>query len=229
MAMLNPDEVEKVYRRYLDEFPHFRNRIVLDRPFPFEQYKVHEDWEPRTVRLLLLAEAPPWNDQKNYFYNREYEGNLSREVFELLGIEGTSKCCQLHEFKDRGYFIVDTILCVVDKSDEQPVPGSLVRRSGEYILSVEVGRICPKCILVLGTTGLRGLKRFEPYKSALAKITRIAEPREDGMYDPIRPVRLEKTSVVICPFPADYNAGKWNVVKSAFSEAVAIAEEETAK
>lgn len=63
----------------------------------------------------------------------------------------------------------------------------------------------------------------------MAKIKRIAEPREDGMYDPVRPVRLGKTSVVISPFPTDYNAGKWNVIKSAFCEAVRIAEEEIAK
>jgi len=223
--MADPEKVEEVYRKYVDRFPHFRDDIVLERPFPFERYKVHEDWEPKSVRLLFLAESPPWNCPENYFYNREYQGNLSHGVFGLLNIKGTSKCCQLHEFKDRGYFLVDTVMCVVKKTEDAPIPKSLVRCSGEHVLRSEIERISPKCILVLGSSALAGLKRFEPYKSRLARVTHIADEKEDGKIAAVKPITWEKTGVVVSPFPNNRNRDKWSAVECAFREAVNIAGE----
>jgi len=89
--MVNPSLVSKVYEDYLTAHPALRDDIVLERPFPFERYRVYEDWEPKPVRLLLLAESPPWSRPENYFYNPGCESNLSREVFRLMKIDGRTK------------------------------------------------------------------------------------------------------------------------------------------
>ncbi len=67
--------------------PQYTNYLILDY-FQHIEYKVDALWKPKKVRALIIAESPPWNDQRHYFYDAETESIFTRHIFDLLHIDG---------------------------------------------------------------------------------------------------------------------------------------------
>lgn len=82
------------------------NRLeTSDKPYVF--FQVAENWLPRQgVKVLFIAESPPWNGEQRYFYKTQKTGRqagLRREVLNQLNLSS------LETFKDKGYFLTDAI------------------------------------------------------------------------------------------------------------------------
>jgi len=113
-------------------------------------------------------------------------------------------------------------MCVFKKSKDRPIPKSLVRHSGTHLLGVEVNRLSPLCILVLGSNALRGLRRFEPFKSRLKEIETVIDREKNA---PIKPIVLKDNVVVLTAFPNDdWNRRDMQNIQQSFNEAVRIAD-----
>src|SRR5439155_25849184 len=106
--------IMEMYRRFVEVNQRYRAAIVLDY-LPFARYRVYDRWKPDHVKVLFLAESPPW-DESMYFYNGKREGGLSRNLFHYLEIDGVTKRVQLLEFKRRGLFLIDTVKCIFKKN-----------------------------------------------------------------------------------------------------------------
>ena len=68
------------------------------------------------MKVLFVAESPPWNRDQAYFYNqnsRNKRTNLRIEVLKLLNLKS------LIEFKNRGYYLIDAIKCRLNKREEK--------------------------------------------------------------------------------------------------------------
>jgi hypothetical protein len=219
--MPNPDLVESEYKKFANQHRSYSDCIVLDRPFPFELFKVYDEWVPAPVKLLLLAESPPYADYPlSYFYNADYCGNLSTVVFELFQISGESKKTQLERFRDRlGYILIDTLMCAFDTS-KRNIPISLAEYSGEKIIRQEIENLRPRSILALGRRALYGLKAFEPFADGLRDVKSVYRSGTG----PVIFRRCGNVDVVVSPFPNDnWNKRHWCEVKEAFQKAADVA------
>ncbi len=182
---------------------------------PFVKYQVYEKWKPDRVKVLFVAESPPWKGNV-YFYNENDEGRrpggLSSNLFRLLGIEGESKSEKLSEFRRRGFFLVDTIKCIFRK-DKGPMPKKLIQFSAREILSREIGSLNPKLILTLGSTALHGLKNIDRFSKALAGFQSVTQACGQS-------VDIGGVKVVVSVFPNDRNKQYQKRISRAFRQFV---------
>jgi len=220
--MVDPAAVRKTYTDYLSIHATFKNRMVLDEPFPFERFRVYEDRLPKHMCLLLLAESPPWNDPANYFYNPDFDGKLSTDVFNLLHIQGASKEKKLSDFKERRKcFLIDTVMCIYIKKNGKGRPlGTLIDWSAKNILQDEIVNVLkPKCILVLGGTALRGIAQIKPFNT---KLSMDMSPIDECG----KTFEFNDMAVVVSAFPNDRNRGHWKKITQAFDTALKLADDQ---
>lgn len=222
--MIDPNVVDAKYRKYAKEHDCHAKCMLIDRPFPFELFKVYDDWLPDPVRLLLLAESPPFSDYpENYFYNTDYCGNLRSEVFSLFGIHATKEEDKLSDFMgdERGYLLIDTVMCAFNTAVKN-IPIGLAEYSGREIIKQEIEHLRPPCILALGRRALCGLKSFEPFSTGLGDVDSVY------MTDEGRAIlrQCESSKVVVCPFPNTPNLKNYrSQIEDAFAKAARIAKE----
>ncbi len=170
--MIDPIAVLENYRQFVDTNQKYRSAIMLDH-LPFARHLVYDRWKPDEVKVLFLAESPPWNESL-YFYSEKREGGLSRTLFRYLGIDGASKTEKLLEFKRRGLFLIDTLKCVFKKNVRKTIPDKLIRFSAQ-ILENEIETLKPSLICVLGETALKGLRYTKRFSQCLSPYDSIAD------------------------------------------------------
>src|SRR2546428_5577239 len=171
--MIDPSAALEKYRRFVEVNQTYRAAIMLDY-LPFARYRVYDRWKPTRVKVLFLAESPPW-DESMYFYNEKQEGGLSRTLFHYLGIDKVTKREKLLEFKKRGLFLIDTLKCVFRKNLRKKIPNKLIRFSAQEILGEEIETLKPSSICVLGETALRGLKYTNRFSQGLSTYDLITD------------------------------------------------------
>ncbi len=207
--MKDPGATLEKYRSFVRTDQRYRAAIVLDY-LPLERYHVYDCWKPDRVKVLFLAESPPW-DESIYFYNEKREGGLSRTLFHYLGIEGATKSEKLLEFKRRGLFLIDTLKCIFRKNVRKKIPDKLIRFSAQEILEDEIETLKPSLICVLGETALMGLKytnRFSQWLSTYESITDVCG----------KTVIAGDTKVVISVFPNARNRRYEETIRLAIQE-----------
>ena len=206
--LLSPKLILGCYREFAGINPKYRDAINLTY-LPLQRYRAYEKWKSKRVRVLLLAESPPWGDKSAYFYNEQRSGGLSEAVFNQLKIKGESKSTKLCEFKRRQFFLTDTVKCVFDKSQTGFIPQELIRRSAQEILQEELLALRPKFILALGATALAGLKQIERFSRVLSRYRSITKASGKS-------VRVGKTTLILSVFPNDRNRRYEKSISSAF-------------
>jgi len=206
--LLSPKLILNRYREFAQSNPKYGDAINLTY-LPLQRYQVYERWKPKRVKVLLLAESPPWRKRSVYFYNEQRSGGLSKAVFKQLNIKGESKSKKLREFKRRHFFLTDTVKCVFEKPKIGSMPQELVRYSAREILQDELLALRPRLILALGATALAGLKQIGRFSSALSRYHSITAASG-------RSVTVGKTTLILSVFPNDRNKHYEKSIKSAF-------------
>jgi hypothetical protein len=88
-------------------------RFIEGRPKPSVEFELYPRWKPKKVRVLFLAEAPPWlrtGQAPRYFYNPKVHNGTRRMLLAQLGIKDCGER-GLEEFKGKGYLLSDTVKC----------------------------------------------------------------------------------------------------------------------
>ena len=170
---------------------------------PFVKFDVEKKWKPYEVKVLFIAESPPWNEKRRYFYNPnvvEKRTNLRKEVLKYL------KLSSLEEFKKKGYFLVDTIKCRLKKR----VPLRIARISRVCVnqfLHREIEELKPRTIFVLGNTAKKALQRF-------AEFEEMKEHKVSEGYDE----NLAGYRVILSVFPGGQTRKYRNEIERAFAK-----------
>jgi hypothetical protein len=167
------ENVQGLYEYYCKEqetkFHKNSKNIICPKIIPFEKYRIYNKWLPEDrIEVLFIAESPPWSSihDKNYryFYNPDNDKiqGLSWYLFDYLNIKGQNKKDCLEKFKEKGFFLVDTIKCIFVKKDRKSIPKSLIEFSTLHFLKHEIINLNPKAIFVLGGTAFKGLQIIYP-------------------------------------------------------------------
>ncbi len=219
-AILSPGIVEGLYDTYLDGSRHpgpvdwMRSDLL-----PFVAHDIYRRWLPPSVKILFIAESPPWigvqtaadlqRTEYVYFYNAAYDPQrgprgrttLGSTIFRHLGVEGATRREQLARFREAGLFLTDTIKCVFYKNRKPAIPPSLIRFSAQSILEPEIARIDPNYICTLGNTAFAALccmDRFRPVLEEVNGVAKRGEPLIEGM----------RPGLIRMPFPNQRNRGR---------------------
>lgn len=175
---------------------------------PYVKFDVERKWKPTDkVEVLFIAESPPWDGKQRYFYNPdvvEKRTNLRKEVLKYLDLNS------LEEFKDKGYFLVDTIKCRLNKSKKIKNPlriTGISKTCAEQFLCREIEESKPHTIFVLGNTAKKALQRFSEFKE-------LKEHKVSEDYDG----NLSGYRVILCVFPGGQTRKYRNEIKRAFAK-----------
>ena len=219
-SFLGPEKTEELYNAYLSESRQSGAREWL-RPdlLPFTVHDIYRRWLPRGVKILFIAESPPWigvqtaadllRPEYVYFYNADYDPRrgprgkttLGSTVFRHLGVEGASRYEQLIRFREAGLFLTDTIKCIFFKNRKPAIPSSLIQFSARTILEQEIATIGPDYICAMGNTALSALRcmdRFRPFLESENAITGVT--RKEPLIEDVR--------LILMPFPNQRNRGR---------------------
>ena len=174
---------------------------------PYIDFDVEKRWKPGKVSVLFIAESPPWNGKQRYFYNPdvvEKRINLRKEVLKYLNLNS------LKEFTDKGYFLVDTIKCRLNKSKKIKTPlriTSISKVCAEQFLRREIEELKPPTIFVLGNTAKKALQRFPEFKEL--KEHKVTEDYDEN---------LSGYHVILCVFPGGQTRKYRNEIERAFAK-----------
>jgi len=170
---------------------------------PYIQFNVERKWKPDKVKTLFIAESPPWDGKQRYFYNPdvvEKQTNLRKEVLKYLNLDS------LEEFKEKGYFLVDTIKCRLKKRVPLPIT-RISRTCVNQFLHREIEELKPRTIFVLGNTAKKALQRF-------SKFNELKEHKVSEGYDE----NLAGYRVILSVFPGGQTRKYRNEIERAFAK-----------
>ena len=200
------DEIRKC-TKCVDNGVASSDRLNTDQK-PYVQFDVERKWKPRgRVEVLFIAESPPWDGKERYFYNPDVDEkrtSLRMEVLNYLNLGS------LEEFKDKGYFLVDTVKCRLNKSKKIKSPLYITRISkacAEQFLCREIEELKPHTIFVLGNTAKKALQRFTQFKEL--KEHKVTEDYDEN---------LSGYHVILCVFPGGQTRKYRNGIKRAFAK-----------
>jgi len=174
---------------------------------PYVQFDVERKWKPTgKVEVLFIAESPPWDGKQRYFYNPnvvEKRTNLRKEVLKYLDLSS------LEQFKDKGYFLVDTTKCRLNKSKKIKTPlriTSISKTCAEQFLCREIEELKPYTIFVLGNTAKKALQRLSKFEKL--KRYKVTEDYDEN---------LSGYHVILCAFPGGQTRKYKNEIERAFA------------
>lgn len=141
-------------------------------------------WKPNKVKVLFIAESPPYfrkgrnsiND--GFFYNSSEAqkmygapapllGTLSWNLFWLLGIDNSqTKIQKLHQFKELSCYYTEAVKCRVERFNNKVILNRTVKNCSEH-LAREIGDLKPNNIVIMGERALYGLKCIQPFKDKI--------------------------------------------------------------
>lgn len=151
---------------------------------PNLEYKA-DLWKPYEIKVLFLAESPPFHSKNSktvndsYFYNHTESqrflgapspllGTLSWNLFWLLGISNKlSKKEKLEEFREKSCYYVNVVKCRTERYDRKNLINRTVKNCS-FFLEKEIKDLEPKSIVVLGERALYGLKCCEEFKNSIS-------------------------------------------------------------
>jgi len=143
-----------------------------------------QKWKPEKVKVLFIAESPPYfrkgrnigND--GFFYNDSEKqvmygapapllGTLSWNLFWLLDIANNqSKKQKLYQFKKLACYYTDAVKCRSERFNSKIILNRTVKFCAQHLAS-EIADVKPNNIVVMGERALYGLKCFQPFKDEI--------------------------------------------------------------
>lgn len=136
---------------------------------PYVVFEVEKCWLPDRVKVLFLAESPPWCRER-YFYKTDMTGNMTHLQKEVLGYLNLAS---LTEFRAKGYLLIDAIKCRLNKQTNQHVPTPVLSNCTNLFLQKELNRFNPETIFVLGNSAKNALQMLPCFETL--KNHRISE------------------------------------------------------
>jgi len=119
---------------------------------PFLLYRVYEQWVPKKVKLLLVAESPPPGPKGDFFYNLALPDRLRRNMRAILGLPVGEKEVPIW-LKRAGAFLTCAVKC-------RPLQGGAGYRDERTIrlmalrcartLALEIKALRPEKVLLMG-------------------------------------------------------------------------------
>lgn len=180
----------------------FEGKIAIDKPYL--RFQVEQKWRPSPVKVLFVAESPPW-DKERYFYKQDMTGNgtnLQKELFQYLNLSS------LEEFKARGYYLIDAIKCRLNKrGGKEHIPQEVLSVCGTTFLLDELQELKPETIFVLGNSAKKALQNLPPF-------TGLASHRVTEGFDET----LSGYRVILSVYPGGKTRGHAEQIKKAFSK-----------
>jgi len=171
---------------------------------PFVKFQVEEIWKPEQVKVLFVAESPPWNGKQSYFYNQtpgDKRTNLRKEVLSLLNLKS------LEEFRTKEYYLIDVIKCRFNKKVKKNIPEETIMTCSEQFLEKEIKQLNPKKIFVLGNTAKKALQRMTKFKElTYHKVTDNYEAELSGYH------------IILSAYPGGQTRKYQNKIKEAFAK-----------
>lgn len=181
---------------------HFEGKVAVDKPFL--RFSVEEKWKPNLVKVLFVAESPPW-DRERYFYKQDMTGNntnLQKELLRYLNL------CSLEEFKAEGYYLIDAVKCRLNKrGGKENVPHKAIATCAATFLLDEIKELKPRAIFVLGNSAKKALQNLPPFSELASH--KVTEDYDENLYG-IR--------VILCVYPGGKTRGYVDLIKKAFSK-----------
>lgn len=185
-----------------DRCRRFEGKIAIDKPYL--RFQVEAKWRPSRVKVLFVAESPPW-DKERYFYKKDMTGNgtnLQKELFRYLDL------ASLEDFKGRGYFLIDAIKCRLNKRyGKEHVPSDVLFTCADTFLLQEIQEIRPETLFVLGNSAKTALQNLPPFgELAGHKVTEGFDQALSGY------------RVILSVYPGGKTRGHTELIKKAFSK-----------
>ena len=171
---------------------------------PFVKFQVEKIWKPKQVKVLFVAESPPWNGKQSYFYNQnqgDNRTNLRKEVLSLLNLKS------LEEFKTKGYYLIDVIKCRLNKKVKKNIPKEVIMTCSDQFLEKEIKQLKPKKIFVLGNTAKKALQRMSKFKEL--SYHKVTDNYEAGLFG---------YHVILSVYPGGQTRKYQNKIKEAFAK-----------
>ena len=170
---------------------------------PYVNFYVEEKWKPQLVKVLFIAESPPW---QGYFYDQKTGNNqicLRTEVLNHLNLTS------LTEFRTKGYYLIDAIKCRLKKpKGQKKVPKEVLRICSKKFLETEINELKPHTIFVLGTSAKEALWRIKGFE--ILRNHKVTEGY-DGQFSGFR--------VILGVYPGKRTRKKYkDQIKTAFSK-----------
>ena len=185
-------------------------QVLCTKPKPYVKFNVLENWKPIKVKVLFIAESPPKDRDEAYFYNDKTEGRLKDKIFNLLYIREETAEKRLQRFKERNFFLIDTLKCRLDKSKTKYIPQKVIKSCAENFLQQEIDDLKPDKICVLGRTALKGLKALTAFRKGLNDIRKITE--HCG-----KELTMSGYKIILCVFPSNRNRKYQSCMECVFS------------
>jgi uncharacterized phage protein (TIGR02220 family) len=170
---------------------------------PYVVFQVEKRWLPSKVKVLFLAESPPWSRDR-YFYKTGMTGNkthLQKEVLNYLNL------ASLSEFKAKGYFLIDAIKCRLNKQKTEHVPAQVLGNCTNRFLQAELDRLNPCTIFVLGNSAKHALEQ-------LALIKELESHKVSEDFDGM----IAGRRVILCVYPGGKTRIHVNSIKHSFEK-----------
>ncbi len=171
-------------------------------------------WKPYEIKVLFLAESPPFHSTKSnavndsYFYNHNESqrflgapspllGTLSWNLFWLIGINNKlPKKEKLEEFREKSCYYINAVKCRAERYNKKNLINRTVKNCS-FFLEREIKDLKPKTIVVLGERALYGLKCCELFKSSILSnsINFLLEETKK------QPLRIQDFKLFFLPLP----------------------------
>jgi uracil-DNA glycosylase len=149
--------IEKIKSCDLCESIVFNGSVNVDEK-PYIKCGVYRERIPNTIKCLFIAESPP-GDVNRFFYYPYTDNFLRERLLRFLGVHADGED-GLREFKRRGYFLIDVVECRVNKVGKGAIPREVINNCLNFLSAkIELARTRgAKKIVVLGSTALEALK-----------------------------------------------------------------------
>ena len=195
---------------------------------PNLEYKA-DLWKPYEIKVLFLAESPPFHSTKSnvvndsYFYNqRESQrflgapspllGTLSWNLFWLLGINNKlPKKEKLEEFREKSCYYINAVKCRAERYNKKNLINRTVKNCS-FFLEGEIKDLNPKTIVVLGERALYGLKCCDSFKESIPSnsINTLLEETKK------QPLKIKDFKLYFLPLPIWRNRQYLESIQSIF-------------
>lgn len=194
---------------------------------PSLEYQI-EKWLPSKVKMLFLAEAPPYHPKKksqvtdSYFYNPAESlkiigpsepllGTLSWNIFTFLKIDkNLSKEEKLQHFKEMGCFFIEAIKCRLDRTNRSIVNKTV--KNCSYFLQKNLEEIEYSNIVIMGERALLGIKNCYMFSEIIPdmNLLQIINQMKN------RCLQLTKRKLFFLPLPLWHNRSYINTIQETF-------------
>jgi uracil-DNA glycosylase len=182
---------------------------TIDKPYVF--FQVDKKWLPKQgVKVLFVAESPPWNGERRYFYNTLSIGKragLRKEVLRWLNLPS------IEAFKEDGYFLIDAIKCRLNKKNYSSVPSEVLKKCSAKFLGEEIRIFRPETVFVLGNSAKKALENLQT-TSGFLEFGDLQSHKVTEDYDKM----LSGYRVILCVYPGGQTRAFESNIKRAFSK-----------